>query len=218
MKKLILIVMIVALVASGTGLALAQNNETGNGAPSGPHYNLNIIGMKHEKTEMVDVEGGHVIFVELFASKSGKMGVETDILLRPAPSLAACIADPEIEGCAAPEDFYVLDKNGTDGEAKFQLPADVATEWTVWVRALGKPGGAADMALCAWDPGTEVWVCGSSELLLRIRGKMTFKDVTNKLLKIGGVNLFDPIYQDYFWKYVGNGLKLAQLRFYPVPD
>jgi hypothetical protein len=29
-------------------------------------------------------------------------------------------------------------------------------------------------------------------------------------------NVFDPIMEGYFWKYNNNGLKLLQLRFYPI--
>ena len=29
--------------------------------------------------------------------------------------------------------------------------------------------------------------------------------------------LFDNALEDYFWSYDNNGLKLLQLRFYPVP-
>ena len=188
------------MVASIAGIALAQVAETGNGAPSGAHYNLNIIGVSHEKTGMGDIDGGHTIFVELYSSKQGKIGIETDILLSPGP------------------DFYVLDKNGTDGEASFQLPTDVATEYTVWARALGKPGGNATMKLCAWDPVEEEYACSLGTVLLRTNGKQQFKDVTDVLLYIDGVPLFSTLYEDYFWQYVNNGLKLAQLRFYPVVD
>lgn len=199
MKKLIAIVLAVTLLAVSGGVVLAQ---TGNGAPNGPHYNLNIIGVQNEKDAMGVKEGGHVIFVELFSSKMGKVRVATDILLSPAP-----------EGGS----FYVLDGNGTDGEASFQLPADVATEWTVWARALGKPDGSAHVQLCAWDPVEEEYVCNLGTVLLRTKGQQKFSDVSNVLLYIDGVPLFDPMYEDYFWSYQNNGLKLAQLRFYPNP-
>jgi len=195
MRKLIAIILAVTLLATMSGVALAGN---GNLAPTGPHYNLNIIGVSHEKEGMGDKEGGHVIFVELYSTKSGKVRVATDILLSPGA------------------DFYVLDKNGTDGEASFQLPADVATEWTVWVRGLGKPGGEADMKTCAWDPVAEEYVCGLSHVEIRTKGKKTFTDVTSNLLYIDGTPLFDPMYEGYFWSYANNGLKLAQLRFYPA--
>ena len=205
MKKRVVTVMAVvlalAVALSAVGVAFAGK---GNNAPTGPHYNLNIIGMSHEKPNMGDKVGGHVIFVELISSKMGKVRVATDILLIPDDT--------------PPYNFYVIDGNGTDGEASFQLPVDVSTSYTVWVRALGKPGGEADMKTCAWDPVEEEYVCGVSVLLIRTKGKKTFMDVTKELLYIDGVALFDPMYEDYFWSYHNNGLKLAQLRFYPIDE
>jgi hypothetical protein len=43
---------------------------------------------------------------------------------------------------------------------------------------------------------------------------MTFIDPTTG--KQVTVSIFDPSLQDYFWNYQNNGLRLAQLRFYPV--
>lgn len=208
MKKLLAIVLAVALLASVSGVALAGNNNNGNYAPSGEHFNLNIIGVKNPKTEMGDKVGGHVIFVDLYSGPSAKrVGVsETCIQLTSGP------------------DFYVLDGNGTDdGLAQFQLPADVTTTYTVWVRALGKPTGEADMQLCAWDPVAEGWVCNVN--VVELKGhkvnnnpKQKFVNVTSDLLYIDGVPLFSTLYEDYFWSYRNNGQKLAQLRFYPVVD
>src|SRR5580765_7459622 len=78
------------LTAPSPGSAAAI---TGNGAPSGPHYNLNLIGVPQDKS--ADMNGsGNRIFIHYQG--------QTDILLR--------------EG-----DYQVLDPNGTDGEASFQL-------------------------------------------------------------------------------------------------
>ena len=101
--------------------------KQGNGSPSGAHYNLNIIGTKEKSAEMVG-SNGHVIFVPL----EGKIRIDLQ------------------EG-----DFAVLDANGTDGVAQFQLPnpgldtyvvgdvgdADTEADYSVFVRPLGKPGG-----------------------------------------------------------------------------
>jgi len=84
--------------------AAAQKASTGNGAPSGSHFNLNIIGVAHGKNPNMAKGGGDVIFVGLGTSSDA---VTTKILLSQA-------ADSE---------FTVLDKNGTDGEASFALPA-----------------------------------------------------------------------------------------------
>lgn len=201
MRLVLAVVLAVALLASLTGVVLAG---TGNGAPSGPHYNLNIIGVTNPKDAMGDKVGGHVIFVELNSSHSGRVRTATDILLFPDN-------DP-------PYEFYVMDGNGTDdGEASFQMPFDVADTYTVWVRGLGKPGGNANVQLCAWDPVEEEYVCSTGYTITRPKGQRSFVNVTNELLKIDGVSVFDPVYEGYFWSYANNGLKLAQLRFYPNP-
>src|SRR5215510_10122400 len=69
--------------------------STGNGAPSGAHYNLNIIGVPHDKTADMTGGDGHVIFVQLVggdtaASLNGKdfntISKVNKILLTPAPA------------------------------------------------------------------------------------------------------------------------------------
>ena len=85
----------------GLALAVALSTsatqaQTGNGAPSGGHYNLNIICVPNgKKADMTNTQG-HTIFVS--CSGTSKINL--------------------IEGA----DFEVLDRNGTDGSASFQLP------------------------------------------------------------------------------------------------
>ncbi len=88
-------VIIGALALCGLFIAAQAFAVTGNGAPNGPHFNLNIVGVKNAKTADMTGSNGHVIFVPLNGS--------TRINLS--------------EG-----DFQVLDANGTDGPAAFQLP------------------------------------------------------------------------------------------------
>src|SRR3989449_1215280 len=144
-----------------TTTAVSQASP-GNGAPSGSHYNLNIIGVPKDKTAAMTNNDGHRIFVQLMGGDpaGGLTGISgtflkdlnkvNKIFLAPAP---------------LNESFLVLDANATDSNgALFQLPFDVATSttttWTVWARALGKPGGHADMTTCAtvnvtvFDPST----------------------------------------------------------------
>jgi len=206
MKKLIAVVLAVSLVLTlgiGSGMALADKPEdviaTSNGAPSGPHYNLNIIGVKYPKTADMDGSNGHVIFVPL----EGKI----EILLT--------------EG----DDFAVLDGNGTDGTAEFQLPdpgldpylvgdkgdADTISDYSVFVRPLGKPGGWATITTCAdlldstfagllsgkfvkalnrsipSDALLGTWASVEQvgqDITLRTKGKQTFTNVTAELLTI----------------------------------
>jgi hypothetical protein len=181
----------------GTG----EESLTGNGAPSGAHFNLNIIGVPKGKT--ANMTSGGRIFVPL----EGRTKINLS------------------QG-----DFAVLDANGTDGVAAFQLPnpdpdGDGVTAYTVFARALGKPGGQAKVTTCAEDPTTGEIVCSTDSLLLvRSKGKQTFSDVTKQLLFITAdidgdgveetVPLFDSSLQGFFWDFDNNGLKLAQLRFY----
>jgi hypothetical protein len=202
-----------AVVVVGLGaVLLAFNNpkqvtpsSASNGAPNGAHYNLNVIGVPKGKT--ADITTGNRIFVPLTGSCKIKLGVG---------------------------DFQVLDGNCTDGEASFQLPnPDVnntgTTSYSVWARALGKPGGSSKTTTCATDPTTgEVWCSVYSLVETRSTGKSTFTDVSRDLLYIyvdlngDGVperyNLFNDALQDYFWNYDNSGLKLLQLRFYQVPS
>jgi len=193
--------------------AAAQKASTGNGAPSGSHFNLNIIGVAHGKNPNMAKGGGDVIFVGLGTSSDA---VTTKILLSQA-------ADSE---------FTVIDKNGTDGEASFALPAPGS--YTVWARALGTPGGQSKSATCATfiDPTTltSTILCSTdNEVFVRGKGKSSFRDVTSALTTISlvpgsaaelacgtpTVSLFATCLQDFLWQYDNNGLKLLQVRFYP---
>jgi hypothetical protein len=205
----------VVAVLSATAVAAAQQSTTGNGAPSGPHFNLNIIGVSHDKSPNMDASKGDVIFVGLGTMSDA---VTTKIMLSQAANGV----------------FEVLDKNGTDGEASFALP--LPGTYTVWARALGTPGGQSKIATCATfiDPttGTPTILCSTDhEVFVRGTGKSSFRNVTTALTTItlvGGspaelacgtptVSLFDACLQDFLWQYDNNGLKLLQVRFYPNP-
>lgn len=191
-------------------LALGRNADL-----SGPHYNLNIIGVPKGKTATMDGNNGHRIFVSLDG--------HSKIMLH--------------EG----ETFAVLDANATDGPAEFQLPNpdpenDGVTVYSVFARALGKPGGSADMRTCATgiDPATgdpdeycSIYSTIDVEASVRDKGKPKTVNVTRELLyayvDLDGDGtferypLFDDALYDYFWSYDNNGLKLLQLRFYEFP-
>ena len=202
-----------ALAATTATAVAAQKAATGNGAPSGSHFNLNIVGVAHDKNPNMAKGSGDVIFVGLGTSSDA---VTTKILLSQT-------ADSE---------FAVLDKNGTDGEASFALP--LPGSYTVWARALGTPGGQSKIATCATfiDPTTftSTILCSTdNEVFVRGKGKSSFRDVTSALTTITlvsgsaaelacgtpTVSLFAPCLQDFLWQYDNNGLKLLQIRFYP---
>jgi hypothetical protein len=182
---------------------VASTLLTGSGAPSGAHYNLEIIGVPKGKTATITT--GNRIFVPLFGS--------CKIMLT--------------EG-----DFAVLDANGTDGSAAFQLPNPDplntgTTTYSVFARALGKPGGTSTTTTAAIDPLTgDVYYSVYSYVAVRGTGGSKFQNVSQQLLYVyadvlgtGTVQrypLFDSALQDYFWQYDNNGLKNLQLRFYEV--
>jgi len=191
--KRFLVLIAAGLVASS---ALAGSAMAGNGAPQGPHdYQLNIIGTSDKNPNMTGGNGAR-IFVDL-------------------------VGDSRIalyEG-----DYAVLDANGTDGWASFQLPkpgldaflvgdpgdADVVSEYSVFIRPLGKPGGWATLTTCAdvldssfggligkketnvienaIDDETGAF-CSieqvGADILTRTKGKSTFTNVTAQMLTI----------------------------------
>lgn len=175
------------------------------GTPSGAHFNLNLIGVSKAKTADMTGDNGHRIFVPL----QGSTKIELS------------------QG-----DFQVLDANGTDGSASFQLPNpdpdnDGITAYSVYARALGKPGGRATQTTCLTDVTGETYCSLQSVVYVRNKGHSSFTNVSRDLLyvyadidgdgKVDRVPLFSDSTSDYFWSYDNNGLRLAQLRFYEVP-
>ncbi len=225
MRKLVLVLLAIGLLAAPAFAA-----TTGNGAPNGAHYNLNIIGVDNAKTADMTGSDRHTIFVDL-----GKNGAVTSRIY------------------LTPGDFQVCDGNAFDAAyncsaaqiapqgAVFQLPcntnipADITcaggvaqAAYEVWARALGTPGGQATVTTCVQDPTTLEMICSTENVLLvRSKGKSTFSNVTNQLTSLLAdvdndgvlerVALFADDLGDWFWQYDNNKLRLAQLRFYLLP-
>ena len=191
-------------------------SQTGNGAPSGAHYTLNIIGVPKDKNPSFSGGNGGRIFVKLW-------GTDTKIILTEGP-------------------FDVTDANGTDGTAGFQLPnpdpdGDFTTSYSVYVRALGKPDRYAQMQTCYTD-ATGTWCAvdfagGVNQITISRskKGVAQLENVTKDLLfvdfcttwvngvctNVEHIPLFSDKDLTYFWDYDNFGLKVAQLRFYEVP-
>jgi hypothetical protein len=125
------------LSACGTLGPETALNANRNGTPKGPHdYQLLIVGTENEKTADMEGSNRHTIFVPLY----GKAKIELT------------------EG-----EFQVLDGNAFDDPAEFQLPApgldayvvgdpgdaDVESDYSIFIRPLGKPGGYATITTCA---------------------------------------------------------------------
>lgn len=200
-------------IASAFAAALALTlgvSGAGNGAPSGSHYNLNIIGVSNPKKAAMDDSNRHTIFVPLRGSCQIGLAQNT------------------------PGTYGVLDGNCFDGDgAEFRLPdpdpdGDGQTAYSVYARALGKPNGQAVATTCLTDSAGDTWCSTENVVLVRGYGKSSFRNVSKELLTVcldtdGDSTcdtrefLFDDSTHDYFWQYDNNGLKLAQLRFYEIP-
>jgi hypothetical protein len=226
MKRALFVLIVVLVVFSAVPVS------AGNGAPNGAHYNLNIIGVPKDKTADMTGNNGHRIFVPL--GRNGTASTKIYLIEAEEPDL-----------------FQVIDANGTDGRAEFKLPlpaecyaqevvdpvtgevdiitpASCTVSYTVWARALGKPGGEAWMKTCVEDPDLPGgYLCSIAEYTLHLErkaGRSQFDNVTEELLfvsanfdtdpQIEHVQIFDPMFDTYYWQYDNNGLKLLQLRFY----
>lgn len=228
LKKIKTLVVALVLTAIIAMPAFAFAGSTGNGAISGPHFTLNLLGKNWDNGDyaetllnpVVKEDEGHRIFVKL----DGK----TRIALS--------------EG-----DFGVLDADGTDGKAAFSLPApgDVVdpetqeylpdnAEYLIFIRVVGKPTGSATLTTGAYtDLEGNVWILSQESITIGQTGADVnrksppkFVDVTKQLTTVfydydadgvvERVPIFDDVYEGYFWDYDNSGIKHVQLRFYPV--
>lgn len=196
----------------------------------GKHYNLNIIGVQHDKKADMTGTQGHTIFVPL--NKDGSVSRKVTIY--------------GVRNYADPNKFEVLDRNATDDdEATIAFPfKDYGTlSFNVYATALGKPGRKAVV-----DPNAVfdancidcVLIAGESFEIKRDKGKKGAQkpnvvDITDVFRAEGCIDLdandicnegdleFEDVWVfnvpnllTYYWDYTNEGLKLAQIRFYPT--
>lgn len=222
--------------------ALAQNVKL-----SGPHYNLNIIGMENAKNAPMTGSDRKTIFVAL--GKSGD-GVTSTIYLVPGSTFAVCDGNgfDTATDCSGNTKgaqgavFQLPCNTNIPNDQNVLVPCDTPTaqtaSYTVWARALGKPGGQATVTTCATDTDTQETVC-STESAVIVRpvsangNKPGWQNVTKELTSLvttctvdnafgfpcdAGQTvraaLFTGDFEDWFWSYYNQGLRLAQLRFY----
>jgi hypothetical protein len=248
MKKPLTFVLVLALVVvAGAITGFAQKTTTGNGAPSGAHYDLNIIGVTKGKTAPMTGTDRHTIFVPL-VSDQGAADTDAasgaDIFLTQGPFT---VCDGNAFDAAYDCSGTQIAKQG----AVFQLPCNTnvtaaagttlipcpttgaTASYTVWARAVGKPGGSSSITTCATDILTNTLLCSVASnvsVFIRKSGKPVFTNITNQLTTLvtpagacttstitAGtctVSLFGAGFQGFFWDYDNNGNKLLQVRFY----
>lgn len=175
----------------------------GAGNTGGQCYNMQIIAQKSKTVDMTGTSG-HALFIALNA--------RTKILLQEGP-------------------FNIIDRNGTDGQAKFSLPApdptnSGTTAYSVFMRLVGKPNSSINMATCGTDALGETYCSADQVNMSRIAGSSKFLNVSQQLLYIYAdinadgiidrIPLFDSSLEEYFWQVDSQGRLHAQVRFCPV--
>jgi len=222
MKKVVVFLLLLGAVSLLT--ALPAGAGTGNGAPSGQHFNLNVIGVANPKTTPMTDSHRHTIFVPL----QGTCGI-------------GLTQTPNWDGTYQNSDFAVLDGNCFDKgitvngstinyslSAGFQLPPPDPTgtgtlQYTVFVKVTS-PKGSANMQTCFYDPTTVATYCNTGMMLnLSKANYPKFTNVSKNLLTVCAYvdskwqlePLFLTSTAQYWWEYDNNGLQHAQFRFYP---
>ncbi len=146
MKKTVLTSLAILLVLPlAFAVTFAQN-----GAPSGAHYNLNLLGKTNCAGDDLTDSNRHTIQVLLNFSDDP----DADNIVGDDPGNIVTLDKRNKIFLASGTDFQVMDGNACDGGgAKFTLPSNVATAWEVYLRELGKPGGTGDIRTCGIDEG-----------------------------------------------------------------
>lgn len=222
MRKYFICCLGIGMLALATLLVPSTNPtpaaaQTGKGL-SGPHYNLNIIGVPKGKTADMTNTDGHTIFVPL----SGTVKISY----------------------IAGDQFQVIDRNATDGDGALievpSSPGETTVCYNVYAIALGKPFGSAIVnADCVIDglvgqQCTDALTINSFQVD-RDPGKPKQHNISDIFRASGCIDtnstgvcdagdtqfnniwIFNvPTLQDYFWDYTNTKLKLMQVRFYPV--
>lgn len=241
MKKSILLGICIMLLVAGSAFA-----QVGKGL-SGPHFNLNIIGVPHDKVADMTDSHRHTIFVPLDSGEDVPRQVKIFYVINEDN----------------PNQFEVLDGNATDGEATIAVPYEYCGDleagcydmlnFDVYAVGLGKPNTSAVVtAECTYsvDPGVDVLdendkAADCTDTLLMGSFTITREKKNPKPINISNIfrasGCFDqageegvcdsgdiefrniwvfnlPELDTYFWDYDNNGLKVMQVRFYETSE
>ena len=240
MKKLSLVIFVGILTAAFalSNAAFAQEGYNGN------HFNLNIIGFAQCTKSTADdpdcfkgnagdiPTSGDTIFVPLKTAQSENICASADGIM-PTEMFDTAWLQKGVRilvSDAGGTDIKVIDRDATDGTAKFNLPDGC---YEIFARALGKPGGCMDIdTIICYDLIDEVLVQADCSPNLdndkyvlvghldvdRIKGvKPSWENATDNLLPVAtGVGSGEPGYFDFFWQIFNDNLRLLQLRIYKV--
>jgi hypothetical protein len=148
-KKVIIAVALAVVLVASLVPSFVFANQQGLPDDATRLYKFNIIGVQNPKTADMDGSSGKVIFVNLDSPSKIYLQEALDENGDPIP-----YNDPDA--------FAVLDANGTDSDgALFQMPRPgydaylvpsedpVWSDYSIFIRSLGKPYGWASITTCA---------------------------------------------------------------------
>lgn len=195
-----------AVVAVTTGLvsmsafaakpAGDDGSFNGNGAPSGPHYNLNIIGVENAKTSDMTGSNRHTIFMPLQTSGAGKPSSSNN--------------NVQVEGqiwLTAGEWFEVCDGNGFDA-ANLGDCVDINwdTQWNITDGVVSNKQGAVFALPCNtnlsgfWDSDGDgrIETNGDDDEVVVIDCNMTVDTTTGEEVPVDETNVV-PVAHYQVW-------------------
>jgi hypothetical protein len=187
---------------------------------NGPHYNLNVIGVPHDKLfGNFDNTNRHTIFIPLYTDwyadpclTSGPNSNKGDV-----PGVVSELPSKGVRlriGPSADGSFSVTDGNATDDKyAELLMPA-TPNGYDVWISGKGKPGGCLDIDAYLIDSLTYYFI-GHVDVD-RKTGEPTWQNAKWLLYGSNGTAFFADPNDLYFWQLYNNGLRLMQVRFYPT--
>jgi len=235
-------VLVITMVLT-SGTAFAGNMTPGNGARSGPHWNINIIG--HPKGIGGDYSSGHSVMIPLRNTRETAPLICADlqdvngVRIEPTTSVSYNYEPTNAKIYFVLGDhFEILDRDATDDDrAKIMVPVGTTetggtvVKFAVYIRVLGKPNQCMKINTYFVDetePLNTVWVQTGTVSVYRTKGKSTFA-TANELFTIceynpetlecsNVLNAFDNAYQNYYWLWdiLNNGTRLLQMRLYPI--
>jgi len=223
-----------ALVLAGTIAVYAGGN--GRLKPgvdfSGPHFNLNVHGVPEGVDKFADDsigDGRHSIFVPLSASEGFTIQYAFSYTLN--WTVLDCDATGDGTASIILPAYMYLDTNGDGVDEKKQV-----SYYMVYLVGLGKPVDGSVVMIdpeAAYNASWEAFQLNQDHLEVTGKRKGTpywyngtdlfFADVTFHNLIDGTFTdytdtwIFDiPGLEGYWWQTTNNGVKLMQVRFYPV--
>ncbi len=150
----------IAIVAMFVVVAFCGTSATTEGVKpgtdfNGPHYTLNILGKKNIGNGNYDNPDRHTIFVPLEG--------DTNITM--------------VQG----DKFAVLDGNGVDVIAIFQIPNDESKSFKIYIVSLGKPGDGTDVSYpdgWTYNNDTGLWYVEIATVKVNGHSKPIWVDAT----------------------------------------